>query len=256
MRATSTEDSVRSLSEFQRIFGTAGTCIAPTWRGLYMQRVEAFRNNKSGTKYCMLAISQKKAELSGSSTTRNELRSRRSARSSRSTERAAPLWTARRKHIAALHGSACHSRFAALDAVRRRFTASAPALRAAPLCHACRLRIRRIEITRNRPGLGETVAPQKNARSEGKQARPGPSASGRTKEKYDGCKRNGQTKRSTGRELDQMPPLGWVRDFPLALLWRVPENRERATGRERCLGSEPQRLGQKAKRPYLSGRKE
>ena len=109
----------------------------------------------------MLAISQKKAALRGSSTTRNELRSKRSALSSRSAERAAPLWTARRKHIAARRRSACRSRFAALDVVRRRFTASAPALRAASLCHACRLRIRRIQITRNRPGLGETVAPQK-----------------------------------------------------------------------------------------------
>jgi len=28
------------------------------------------------------------------------------------------------------------------------------------LCHVCRLRIRRIQITRNRPGLGQTVAPK------------------------------------------------------------------------------------------------
>ena len=109
----------------------------------------------------MLATYQKKADLSASSTTRDELRSKRSAQSSRCAERAAPLWTARRKQIAARRRSACRSRFAALYVVRRRFTASAPALRAASLCHACRLRIRRIRITRNRPGLGETVAPQK-----------------------------------------------------------------------------------------------
>ena len=78
-----------------------------------------------------------------------------------SAERAAPLWTARRNQIAARRRSARRSRFAALDAVRRRFTASAPALRVASLCHARRLRIRRIGITRNRRGLGETVAPQK-----------------------------------------------------------------------------------------------
>ena len=113
-----------SLS-FTGILGTAAICIALTWRGLYTQRAEAFRNNKSETKYCMLAISQKKADPSGSSITRDEPRSRRSARSSRSAERAAPLWTARRKQIAARHRSACRSRFAALDVVRRRFTASA-----------------------------------------------------------------------------------------------------------------------------------
>lgn len=56
---------------------------------------------------------------------------------------------------------ACRSRSAALNAVRRRFTASAPGLRPALLCHARRLRIRRIGISRNRPGSGETVAPQK-----------------------------------------------------------------------------------------------
>ena len=109
----------------------------------------------------MPATFQKKVRPGGSLITRNEPRSKRSALSSRSTERAAPLWTARRKQIAARRRSACRSRFAALYVVRRRFTASAPALRAASLCHACRLRSRRIRITRNRPGLGETVAPQK-----------------------------------------------------------------------------------------------
>ena len=98
----------------------------------------------------MRAISQKKAALRDSSTTRNELRSKRSALWTCFTERAAQLWTARRKHIAARCRSACRSRSATLDTVRRRFTASAPALRAASLCHARRLRIRRIEITRNR----------------------------------------------------------------------------------------------------------
>src|SRR5579863_6222345 len=55
------------------------------------------------------------------------------------------------------------------------------ALQAASLCHACRLRIRRITIMRNRPGLGETVAPQKwcgvkdnrRALDDGKRARKG-----------------------------------------------------------------------------------
>jgi hypothetical protein len=140
---------------------TTAICIALTWLGLYTPRRAVFQNNKSETKYCMLAISQKKADLSASSITRNVPRSRRLARSSRSAERAAPLWTARRNQIAARHRSACRSRFAALDAVRRRSTASAPALRAASLRHARRLRSRRIQITRNRRGLVETVAPQK-----------------------------------------------------------------------------------------------
>ena len=89
----------------------------------------------------------------------SEQRSRLSAASNHSAEREAALWTARR--TAARPRSVCRSRFAALYLVRRCFTASAPALRAASLCHACRLPIRRIKITRNRPGLGETVAPQK-----------------------------------------------------------------------------------------------
>lgn len=92
--------------------------------------------------------------------------------------------------------SACRSRFAALYFVRRCFTASAPALRAASLCHACRLRIRRIAIMRNRPGLGETVAPQKwrgvkdNKRvlADGKRARKGD----RPTQTYVMCKRNVQ----------------------------------------------------------------
>jgi hypothetical protein len=146
---------------FTRTLGTAGTFIAPTWRGLYTQRAEAFRNNKSGTKYCMPETSQRKAALRGSSTTRNVLRSRHSASWSRSAERVASLWTARRKHIAARRRSACRSRSAALDAVRRRFTASAPALRAASLCHVRSLRVRRIGIMRNHRLLGEAVAPEK-----------------------------------------------------------------------------------------------
>lgn len=180
-----------------RTLGTAATFIAPTWRGLCTQRAEAFPNNKSETKYCMLAISQKKADLSASSTTRDGQRSRPSRSPNRSAERAAPLWTARRNQIAARRRNACRSRFAALYVVRRRFTASAPALRAVSLCHACRLRSQRIRITRNRPGLGETVAPQKwcgvkenrHALAFGKRAQ---------KEKHDGRMCDVQAKRSTG----------------------------------------------------------
>jgi hypothetical protein len=159
---------------FRAILGTEGTSIALTWRGLYTQRAEAFRNNKSGTKYCMPETSQRKAALRGSSTTRNELRLKRSALWTCFAKRAAPLWTARRKHIAARGRSACRSRFAALDVVRRRFTASAPALRAASLCHVRRLRVRRIEIMRNHRLLGEAVAPEKVVRGEKADRRHGP----------------------------------------------------------------------------------
>src|SRR6266852_1795409 len=150
-----------ALLIFRGILDTAETCIGLIWHGLYTQRAEVFRNKKSRTKYFMRAISQRKAAPRGSSTMRNVPRSRRSAWPSRYAERAAPLWTARRNRIAPRRRCACRSRSAALNVVRRRFTASAPALRAASLCHACRLRSRRIQITRNRPGLGETVAPQK-----------------------------------------------------------------------------------------------
>jgi hypothetical protein len=111
-------------------------------------------------KYCILATYQKKADANGSPIACDDLRSKRSALSSRVAERAAPLWTARRNYIAARRRNAGRSRFGAVDVVRRRFTASEPALRAASLCHARRLRIRRIQIMRNRRVWGETVAPQ------------------------------------------------------------------------------------------------
>jgi hypothetical protein len=159
---------------FTRTLGTAGTFIALTWRGHYTRRAEAFRNNKSGTKYCMPETSQRKAALRGSSTTRDELRSKRSALWNCFAERAAPLWTARRKHLAARRGSACRSRSAALNAVRRRSTASAPALRAASLCHVRRLRVRRIGIMRNHRLLGEAVAPERMVRGDKADRRHGP----------------------------------------------------------------------------------
>ncbi len=143
-----------SLS-FTGTVGTAAVCIALTWRGLYTPRAAASRNNKSGTKSCMPETFQKSAPIiGGGSTTRNEPRSRRSAPSSRSAERAALLWAAQRNHIAARRGNACRSRSAALNAVRRCSTASAPALRAASLCHACTLHIWRIENHAQPSGFG------------------------------------------------------------------------------------------------------
>jgi hypothetical protein len=53
------------------------------------------------------------------------------------------------------------------------------------------------------------------------------------------CKRNVQQ----AENWIECPPLWRVRDFPLALFSRVSANRERATGRERGLGSQPQWLG-------------
>jgi hypothetical protein len=111
----------------------------------------------------MHAISQKKVELSVSSITRDGLRPRRSVRSTRCAERAAPLWTARRDQIAARRRNARCSRFAMPYVMRPRLTASAPTLRAAAPCHARRLRIRRIGIMRSHRGLRETVTPQEMA---------------------------------------------------------------------------------------------
>jgi len=113
-----------------RILGTAGICIALTWRGLYTPQAAAFQNNKSATRFFMPAIFRKKVARLGKSTMQSEQRSRPSPASNRSAERAAPLWTARR--TAARPRIACRSRFAALYLVRRCFTASAPAL--GPLC--------------------------------------------------------------------------------------------------------------------------
>ncbi len=87
----------------------------------------------------MLATSQKKADADGSFNTRIELPQRRSAQPFPSTPSAAPLWTARQTD-AARRGSACRARCTALNAVRPRSTANAPALRSASLCHVRRLR--------------------------------------------------------------------------------------------------------------------
>jgi hypothetical protein len=140
---------------------TTATFIEPIWLGRYMPQVAASQNNKSDTRSFVREIFQKRVVRRGNSTMPSEQRSRPLPASNRSVDRATPLWTARRRGTAAWCRSACRSRFAALNMVRRCFTARAPALRAASLCHACRLRIRRIGIMRNRPGLGETVAPKK-----------------------------------------------------------------------------------------------
>ena len=84
----SSDDAIRPLADFHADPRYAAICIAPTWLGLYTQRAAASQNNKSETKYLMPAIFRKKAIQRGNETTRNELRSRRSAPSSRSAERA------------------------------------------------------------------------------------------------------------------------------------------------------------------------
>jgi hypothetical protein len=123
--ATSNDDSVRSLSDFHADpryggdFQRADTAWAlhAASRGLLEQQIR--------DEILHARDLSKKADLCASSITRNGPRSRRSVRSSRYAERAAPLWTARRNQVAARHRSACRSRFAALDVVRRS-TASAP----------------------------------------------------------------------------------------------------------------------------------
>jgi len=61
-------------------------------------------------------------------------------------ENQTPFQSKMMRGLAARRTNACRSSFATRDAVRRRSTATAPARPAASFCHACRLRIRRIEI--------------------------------------------------------------------------------------------------------------
>jgi len=51
---------------------TTAIYIVPTWLGPCRQRAAVFQNDKSKTKYCMPETCQKKADLSDSSTTRDE----------------------------------------------------------------------------------------------------------------------------------------------------------------------------------------
>jgi hypothetical protein len=150
----------------------------------------------------------KKGGPRGNLTTHKELRPRRSAPWSRSTDGAASLWTVRRQQLAARCVSACRSRSAARNGVRHRSTASAPALRAASLYHARRLRLRRIEIMRKPSGSGEGLAPQKLARCEEKQTAPWPVASVRGRRVSNGNVRDVQKQSSTDRKLDPLTPLG------------------------------------------------
>ena len=107
----------------------------------------------------MLAISQKKSGPERQLNYARRTAIKGSVRSSRYAERAAPLWTARRNQIAARHRSASRSRSAALDVVRRRFTASTPDTvltiktferLAAPICSEnCRAEVRAENADRN-----------------------------------------------------------------------------------------------------------
>jgi len=74
---------------------------------------------------------------------------------------------------------------------------------------------------RNRPGLGETVAPKRMARGERPRARPALWEADAERRDTDGNVCDVQAKCPTGRELDSMSPMGRVRDLPLALLRRV-----------------------------------
>jgi hypothetical protein len=108
----------------------------------------------------MLATSQKRANADSSFNIRIELSQRRSPQPIPFVRSAAPLWTARQTD-ATRRGSGCRSRCIALNTVRRRSTANAPALRSVSLCHVRRLRVRRIAIMRNHRLSGEAVAPEK-----------------------------------------------------------------------------------------------
>ena len=49
-----------------------------------------------------------------------------------------------------------------------------------------------------------------------------------------------RTKSSTNRKLDQLPPLGRFRKFPLVMFRRLPPRRQRTAGRERGVESQHQ----------------
>jgi hypothetical protein len=156
---------------FTRTLATAAIFSAPTRLGPYTQRAEAFWNNKSETKYCMLAISQKRRTYAPAqlpATDRDQ-----GGQYGRAATLNALLRYGRRgvNQVAARHRSACRSRFAALDVVRRS-TASAPpygSLRSVTLA-AC---------TSGGSGLRATVEVWvrrlrlKDGAGERKQARPG-----------------------------------------------------------------------------------
>jgi hypothetical protein len=95
------------------------------------------------------------------------------------------------------------------------------------------------KITRNRPGLGETVAPQKMVRGERRQARPGLRQAGAKRRNTLGacvmCRRNVQQ----AENWIKCHLWGGFAIFHRRCLWRISANRERATGRERGLGSQP-----------------
>src|SRR5579885_3124982 len=86
---------------------------------------------------------------------------------------------------------------------------------------------------------------------EGRQqpAWPCPSGSGPERSFNDGYVRDVPTQGRTGRELDQMPSLGRLCDFSLALLRRVPPQRERTAGRKCRVAGKPQRLNEQGHQP-------
>ena len=126
-RSTSTEDSVRPLTEFHSDPRYSGDlhradmawALHAASRGLPEQQIrdEILHARDLSKKGGARAAGRLRATNSDQGA---------SPGSNRSAERAAPLWTARRNHIAARRRIACRSRFAALYVVRRRFTASAP----------------------------------------------------------------------------------------------------------------------------------
>jgi hypothetical protein len=84
--------------------------IGQIWPGRYMQPAAASQRNKSGMRSLVDAAFRKRAIQRGNETMRSEQRSKPLLSPNRSAESAAPLWTARRKYIAARRRNACRSR--------------------------------------------------------------------------------------------------------------------------------------------------
>jgi hypothetical protein len=167
---------------------------------------------------------------------RKEQQTRRSARI-RSAERTAALWTAWRQRVAGrrlplpLGGAQMRCIVAQLQTHQL-----CGPLRARRLCirrfcnHAqpsrlwrCRLRLKnRLELKDNRQALAQDKRAQAQERRH-----------------TNGRMRDVQKQSSTDRELDPLPPLGWVRGFSLGMLRRLPARRKPAAGRKRGLGSQP-----------------
>jgi len=161
------EELHREVRDFHHDPRYAGISIARIWRGPYMRQAAVFQSNRLETRSSMPAISPKKAGLPGSSTTPKGRPPKPSLPAGRRTDPSlARLRYGQRGEKDRRTAQECLPfplRRAQCGAPAAE-PASAPALRAASLCHARTVRRRRIPaISRNPSDLGEGVAPQNGA---------------------------------------------------------------------------------------------